>query len=320
MTKEKKITVFKDLYKTKDVPYIVTLEKILQRIKRGNDKELVNKIRQSKTKEERNQLKTNLPAILFQGEFSHRAILGLVKSSGLMVLDFDDINDDLELQETFETIKSNPFVVACFLSPSGNGYKAVINISENEASNYTNIFKQFKKEFDYKYFDLSTSDISRVCFSSYDPNIYINYDAKIYTPLIIDEGYEVVNKEPLLPIYDEDVIARKIMNFNFSKSFIEGERNAFIFDVAGLFCEYGVSQSYAIGYILNNVVIGDFSQREAEHCIKSAYKKRDFNVKFFEDNTLINNVKKDISKGKNVVIQKYKIEEETLCSWEQDNT
>jgi len=312
MTKEKKITVFKDLYKTKDVPYIVTLEKILQRIKRGNDKELVNKIRQAKTKEERNQLKTNLPAILFQGEFSHRAILGLVKSSGLMVLDFDDINDDLELQETFETIKSNPFVVACFLSPSGNGYKAVINISENEASNYTNIFKQFKKEFDYKYFDLSTSDISRVCFSSYDPNIYINYDAKIYTPLIIDEGYEVVNKEPLLPIYDEDVIARKIMNFNFSKSFTEGERNAYIFDVAGLFCEYGVSQSYAIGYILNNVVIGDFSQREAEHAIKSAYKKRDFNIKFFEDNNLINNVKKDISKGKKIVAQKYKIDEETF--------
>lgn len=188
MTKDKKITVFKDLYKTKDVPYIITLEKILERIKQGNDKELIQQIRKAKSKEERNELKTKLPAILFQGEFSHRAIVGLVKSSGLMVLDFDDINHDLELFETFETIKSNPFVVAAFLSPSGNGYKAVINISEEDASNYTNIFKQFKKEFDYKYFDLSTSDISRVCFSSYDPDIYINYDAKIYTPLIIDEG------------------------------------------------------------------------------------------------------------------------------------
>jgi len=29
-----KITVFKDLYKSKDVPYIISLDKILQRIKK----------------------------------------------------------------------------------------------------------------------------------------------------------------------------------------------------------------------------------------------------------------------------------------------
>ena len=98
MMKNKKITVFKDLYKTKDVPYIVTLEKILQRIKNGNDKDLINQIRKAKSKEEKNKLKTKLPAILFQGEFSHRAIIGLVNSSGLMILDFDDITEEKELK------------------------------------------------------------------------------------------------------------------------------------------------------------------------------------------------------------------------------
>ena len=312
MIQNKKITVFKDLYKTKDVPYIVTLEKILQRIKNGNDKDIIDQIRNARSKEDKSKLKTKLPAILFQGEFSHRAIVGLINSSGLMILDFDDITEENDLKNTFNQLKENPFIVSAFLSPSGNGLKAIVHISETDSANYSHIFKAFKKEFNYKYFDISTSDISRVCFSSFDPDIYVNYKAKIYTPLIIDEGFELVNKEPILPIYDEDIIAGKIMNFKFSKSFIEGERNAFLFDVAGLFCEYGICESYAIGYILNNVVIGDFSTRESEHAIKSAYKKRDFNIKFFENNQLIKSVKKDISKGKNIVIKKYNINEEVF--------
>ena len=179
MIQNKKITVFKDLYKTKDVPYIVTLEKILQRIKNGNDKDIIDQIRIAKSKEEKSKLKTKLPAILFQGEFSHRAIVGLINSSGLMILDFDDITEENDLKNTFNQLKENPFIVSVFLSPSGNGLKAIVHISETDSANYSHIFKAFKKEFNYKYFDISTSDISRVCFSSFDPDIYVNYKAKI---------------------------------------------------------------------------------------------------------------------------------------------
>ena len=98
MIQNKKITVFKDLYKTKDVPYIVTLEKILQRIKNGNDKDIIDQIRTARSKEDKSKLKTKLPAILFQGEFSHRAIVGLINSSGLMILDFDDITEENDLK------------------------------------------------------------------------------------------------------------------------------------------------------------------------------------------------------------------------------
>lgn len=310
--KQNKITVFKDLYKSKDVPYIISLEKILDRIKKGTDKILIESIRNATTKEEKNKLKSKLPAILFQGEFTHRAIIGLINSSGLMILDFDDIETKEELNKTFETLKQNKHIVSVFVSPSGFGLKAILHINKVDSTTYTKIFKKFKKDFNYNYFDVVTSDVSRVCFSSYDPNIYINYEAEIYNPTIIDEGYNVVDKVPLIPIYNEDVIIDKIMKFNFSKSFKEGERNAFLFDLAGLFCEYGISESYAIGYIFNNVVHGDFSERETEFAIKSAYRKREFNTKFFEDYNLIKSIKKDISKGKSIVTEKYKIDEITF--------
>lgn len=310
--KQNKITVFKDLYKSKDVPYIISLEKILDRIKKGTDKILIESIRNATTKEEKNKLKSKLPAILFQGEFTHRAIIGLINSSGLMILDFDDIETTEELNKTFEILKQNKHIVSVFVSPSGFGLKAILHINKVDSTTYTKIFKKFKKDFNYNYFDVVTSDVSRVCFSSYDPNIYINYEAEIYNPTIIDEGYNVVDKVPLIPIYNEDVIIDKIMKFNFSKSFKEGERNAFLFDLAGLFCEYGISESYAIGYIFNNVVHGDFSERETEFAIKSAYRKREFNTKFFEDYNLIKSIKKDISKGKSIVTEKYKIDESTF--------
>lgn len=309
--KENKITVFKDLYKSKDVPYIISLENILKRIKNGNDKELIQKIRDAKSKDEKSKLKTKLPAILFQGEFTHRAIVGFVNSSGLMTLDFDGIDTKEQLNKTFNILKGNKHIVSVFVSPSGYGLKAILSIDKVDATTYTKIFKKFKKDFNYDYFDIVTSDVSRVCFSSFDPNIYINYNAEIYNPVIIDEGYNVIDKIPLIPIYNEDSIADKIMKFNFSKNFVEGERNAFVFDVAGLFCEYGISENYAFGYIANNIIHGDFDEREAEFTIKSAYKRRSFNTKFFEDYELIDKIKKDVTKGKKAVTEKYNIDEIT---------
>mgnify|MGYP000140218792 CR=1 FL=1 len=64
------------------------------------------------------------------------------------------------------------------------------------------------------------------------------------------------------------------------------------------------------GYILNNVVIGDFSESEAKTTISSAYKKRQFGIKYFENYQQIERIKVDLKKGKKEVIQKYGIEED----------
>jgi len=103
------------------------------------------------------------------------------------------------------------------------------------------------------------------------------HDATKIRQLLIDKGFEVKERVPLIPIDDESVIIEKIMSFNWTKDFVEGERNSFIFDLAGSFCEYGINESTALGYIQNNVVYGDFSETETKNTIKSAYKIRGFN-------------------------------------------
>ena len=308
-----KITYFRDLFNAKDTPYIVTLEQCFKRIKNGKNSDLINKIRTTKNKDERNKLKSKLPCILFAGEFQERSKKGLVKHSGLMVLDFDDVSDE----NYKETIVKIPNVVACFVSPSGkSGLKAVVKIPVCDEKEHTRYYKRFVKDYNLKFVDIASNDVSRVCYESYDSDIYINYEAETYKPILIDEGYTTYEKEALIPINDENEIVEKIMQWDWKKDFIEGERNSFIFDLSGAFCEFGVSQSYAINYILNNLVHGDFSKREVENTIKNVYKKRSFGLRYFEDYKKVEKVKTEISRKRDRedILNVYEINDETYES------
>lgn len=310
---EYKFSVFKDLLKTKDTPYLVDLTKIVNRIKQGKSIEIIKRVRETSTKKEADVIKQELPCILFAGEFAQRNGNGLIKASGLMCLDFDKYENDEVMLQHRTMLERNPHFVLIFTSPSGKGLKGVIRVSQHiTKETFPKIFKAFKKEFDYDYWDGSSCNIDRVCYESYDPDIYVNEDATIYDPILIDTGYSNHEKSPLIPVTDEDKIIEKIMNFGWKRDFVEGERNAFIFDIAGMFCEYGVSQYTAEGYILNNVIIGDFSENEAKTTIKSAYKKRQFGSKYFEDYQKIERVKSDLKKGKDAVIKKHGITEDTF--------
>jgi hypothetical protein len=300
------VSVFKDLYKSKDVPFHVPIEKIIKRIKQGASKELVESIRNG-NKENKNKL----PCILFSGIFNERNSNSLKEHSGLMIMDFDKYPNEEAMFNHLELLKQNKHFILLFISPSGNGVKGVIRVS-NELNKETHpkVFKEFQNQFEYDYFDIVNSNIDRVCFESYDPEIYVNFEAELFEPILKDEGFNISDRVPLVPITDEDKIISKIMLWNWKKDFREGERNSFIFDLAGAFCEYGISQTTAEGYILNNVVIGDFSEKEATTTIKSAYKKRNFDIKYFEDFNKIDSIKSDLKKGKKEVLKKHNIEED----------
>ena len=302
------VSVFKDLYKSTDVPFHVPLDKIIKRIKAGTSKELVEAVRQGNGNE-----KKKLPCILFAGTFNERNSNSLQKHSGLMVLDFDKYPNEQTMLEHLETLKQNPHFVLLFISPSGNGIKGVIKVNDDlTKETHPKVFKEFHKQFNYDYFDIVNSNVDRVCFESYDPNIFVNLEADLFNPILKDEGFQVSERVPVLPITDQDKIISKIMDWNWSKDFREGERNAFIFDIAGAFCEYGISQYNAENYILNNVIIGDFSEVEAKTTIKSAYKKRVYDSKYFENYHKIDSIKVDLKRGKKEVIEKHGISEDTF--------
>lgn len=327
--KDLKISVFKDLYKSKNVPYIIPLWKVLDRIRNGKSKKLIKYAGEADSIKDYDNRKRDLPCILFSGEFKERSKKGLMNHSGLMVIDFDKIELEKDFKRLLKELKNNKHIITVFVSPSnylnnkikGYGIKAVVRIPPCNEKDHSRYFKAFNDEFDYDYFDTSNSNVDRVCFESYDPDIYINYDAELFNPALKDEGYKVSDRVPIIPINDEMLIIEKIMNFNWGKDFVDGERNNFVFDIAGMFCEYGVSESTAEGYIFNNICMfsQDFTEREAKNTIKSAYKKRQFNSKYFENYSKIESIKVDLKNGKENVIKKHQIDEDTYSEIKEEH-
>lgn len=314
------ITIFKTLYGSKDVPYHVTMEKVIDRIKNGSSAATIQAISDAEDKETKQKLKLTLPCILFAGNFSERNSNSLIKHSGLCVLDFDGIPLD-EIESFKEVLKQNEHITLIFKSPRGNGLKAVIKIPEANKESHKKYFKGFENRFNYDYFDSACSNIDRVCFESYDPDLYYNPNAKVFECNIEnDEGYQMTEKVPLLPIDSEEEIVNRLMKWWDAKyGFVAGERNRNIYVLACAFCEYGVSQDYAIGYINNNIVIGDFPEKEAITAIRSAYKKMTFGTKYFENEQKINKIKgsfKDLKK--NEIINKFGIDDSTYTEIKEE--
>ena len=100
-----------------------------------------------------------------------------------------------------------------FISPSGNGVKGIIKIPKSTQDEHSKIFKKFEDEYQLKYLDAGGSNVDRVCFESYDKDLYVNLDSKIYSPNIEDVGFKVNERVPILPVTDESTIVDKIMLF-----------------------------------------------------------------------------------------------------------
>ena len=112
------VTIFQNIRET-ETPFIKDVTYILQRIKDGKNQDLVKKIRAEKDKGKRNDLKKNLPAICFSGEFKKRADSSIEKHSGLICLDFDGYKKKKDMLEDKENFQNNKFVYSVFVSPSG---------------------------------------------------------------------------------------------------------------------------------------------------------------------------------------------------------
>jgi len=147
-----------------------------------------------------NLKKKNLFAMALGAVFLNSRTSTLLEASGLIVLDFDQIEN---LQEQKMKISCFGFVFSCFISPSGDGLKVVIKTSCCSAIEYTilikQLFKFFEKEFSLVA-DTSKQNINDLCFFSFDKDIYINMDASnwVAEKYLTEEEINSVQKGKIL--------------------------------------------------------------------------------------------------------------------------
>ena len=291
----RKISIFKNVRDTSN-PFHKSIEYALKRIKEGNSKELVDQIRLL-PKDKANQLKQKLPSVCFQGTFKYRNDASIIQHSGFIILDFDNIDNPIAFKNE---LSKNEYIYAAWVSPSGKGVKALTKIPP-EKENHKGYYLAFEKYIDSPDFDASGKDVSRACFESYDPELYLNPDSLIWSekeePEIEDIGNS--SSEVTIPITSENRIIDNLLEW-WKKKYgaTKGDRNNNIFKLAAALNDFGVNKRESENVLLR-FSQKDFNEREIKTIVKSAYNNvANFGTKAFEDNDTKEKIEKLVRAGK----------------------
>ena len=254
------------------------LDHVLTEIATGKYNEKVEKIRhlvkEGKTDEAGN-LKDTLPAFIATGKYigGHKEE-NLSEFSNVIVLDFDEIKSELYDQIFIKACQIST-TLACFKSPSGNGLKILVPISvgtECFECLFNQVAEFYAKELEIP-FDRKCRNISRLCFYSYDPNLYKNLDCDIFQINQCPELIEIENQTPT-----ESDLTKDEVQINFNKAeihtkriitFKEGFRNNFVFILACNCCRSSIPLVEAQNLILSKY---GYDKEGIKSTISSAYK------------------------------------------------
>jgi len=163
------VTIFKSIKDTK-APHHIAMPTALRRIQQGKSKSIISEVRAGEKAK-----KKELPIVCFSGEFSERNDDALFEHSGYIILDFDHVKVD----EVKKALATDEYVYSCWVSPSGDGVKALVRITNPER--HRDHFRALCTYFHKQYFlevDESGINESRACFESYDPDIVIKDTSK----------------------------------------------------------------------------------------------------------------------------------------------
>lgn len=271
-----KSTIFKNFNEVIEHKDIL---KILDDIKTGTYRNAITYLRKSLAedkKEAAERAKKSLPAFTPSATFKGgRKMEFLTAYNALVVLDIDKITKE-KLTESKEKLAENEFVFAAFTSPSGNGLKIFVKVSTDKTEHKETFLKlqEYFENLLQLEIDKSGKDITRLCFFSYDPELYLNENSKEFSVIESREQPEIEKPAPTpstqLPASDNyDALYAHCIQFTEKKyQFVEGSRNYFVFTLANNLNRKGVPESLALGYILADY---DYNTQEVMTAVKSAY-------------------------------------------------
>jgi hypothetical protein len=162
--------------KVRDIPIVEAFDII----RSGEIKAQIEAIRNEESVANRDKMKRNIPAITVSGLFKERHSLGdFLKHNGLIQVDFDKVTNP---QDVRQNLIQDKYTFSCFISPSGTGVKVIVKIipeKELHERSFLGLSKYYSDRYGLE-MDKKCKDISRLCFLSYDPDIFVNEQSYIY--------------------------------------------------------------------------------------------------------------------------------------------
>jgi len=288
------VSLFKSV-KDANNPFNKSIYYALDRIKEGKSKDQIHQLRLM-SDDDYAKNKSILPGICFNGKFSNRSVTGLIEHSGFIILDIDKLESMDAAIILRDSISSDEFVFAAWISPSGKGLKVLVKVPA-KVENHKGYFIALKKHFNHPNWDDSGSDVSRFCFESYDPDIYINKESSVWIYLDEPELEDIGVYEPVVRLVSENQIIENLLTWWQKKyGMTIGKKNTNLYILASAFYDFGISKTDAEHECLKFDQGG--KQKEILSIVKSSYKKASPpGTKHFEDVITKEKVEKMVRTG-----------------------
>lgn len=166
------ISIFQNAKNTVPID-ILTIDDFIAKVKHGVWQNVVEKIRNAKSKEEKTAFKILLPAVTVSGTFHERKESGLIQHSGFVQIDIDhDISK-------FEDLCKDQYTYAVFKSAGGNGLVVIVKINKEKHKESIRFLRDYYFN-TYKIFiDDAPVNVASLRFVSFDPNAFINEKSKV---------------------------------------------------------------------------------------------------------------------------------------------
>ena len=185
-----------------------SLDEIIQDIKTGVYKNLVDEIRDSENKEQADKLKKQLPTffvdVVLYGSAKSVFNSNSVSSTGIIQFDLDEYDLD-KSKETIKRINKHPSTLYSFLSPKGGIKFGVMTdfycndkdtIGHKHKLAFTIVKDEVADLLEGYEVDEATSSVSQTCLLSYDDKAYLNKSAeKLKVNNRVDKNYKKEQEE-----------------------------------------------------------------------------------------------------------------------------
>ena len=258
---------------------------ILNDIKAGKYRAEVERIRSciaSGETDKADQLKKQLPAFTPSGTYDGGRKANLLKQySGFVHLDFDKLTPE-QLYEIKARVAQISYTSGCFRSPSGNGLKVLIEVNTTEL-HHDLAYRQVQDFYENSLgvlCDPKCKDITRLCFVSYDPDLYKNLENEKFLVQLPETAKEESIPKPspppassLPPEEPEDLSAvfvfeQQIQFTNHKETYSDGNRNNYIYLLASNCNRAGLPEDTTLDLCSKHFSL---PQKEIKQSVRSAY-------------------------------------------------
>lgn len=171
-----KISIYKNAYDSKGLGEI-ELDFFLRDIQEGKWQDDVLRVRTVKDKTERDELKKRVPMVTVAGTFSERKDKALIKHSGFICIDIDNVTD---LNDVKSQVFTDDYVYSGFDSISGYGLCLIFKIKpKKHREAFAGICEYLFKKYSI-ICDPTSVNESRPRFISFDPHLHFAPSSKIF--------------------------------------------------------------------------------------------------------------------------------------------